>query len=37
MSVKVDYGMMSEIQMQQNEIDEVCARIGEMSSDGLMV
>lgn len=37
MSVPVQYGHMTEIQMQQDEIDEVVARINEMSDDGLMV
>lgn len=37
MSTPVEYGPMTEIQMQQNEIDEVTSRIKEMSDDGLMV
>jgi hypothetical protein len=37
MSVPVNYGPMTEIQMYQPEIDEVVARICEMPDDGLMV
>lgn len=37
MSIPVNYGHMTEIQMQVDEVEEVTSRIKEMSSDGLMV
>lgn len=37
MSIPVNYGPMTEIQMQLDEVAEVTSRIKEMSSDGLMV
>jgi len=37
MSVKVEYGDLTEIQMQQDEIDEIVSSIKSMKKDGLMV
>lgn len=37
MSIPVEYGPMTEIQMQLDEVAEVTSRIKEMPSDGLMV
>lgn len=37
MSIPVEYGPMTEIQMQQDEVAEITSRIKEMSDDGLMV
>lgn len=37
MSIPVNYGPMTEIQMQLDEVAEVTSRIKEMSPDGLMV
>ena len=37
MSIKVEYGPMSEIQMQVDEVEEVTSRIKEMPSDGKMI
>jgi len=37
MSIPVNYGPMTEIQMQLDEVAEVTSRIKEMSDDGLMV
>ena len=37
MSIPVNYGPMTEIQMQLDEVEEVTSRIKEMGPDGLMV
>lgn len=37
MSIPVEYGTMTEIQMQLDEVAEITSRIKEMSDDGLMV
>ena len=37
MSIAVNYGPMSEIQMQPDEVEEITSRIKEMPDDGLMV
>ena len=37
MTVKVDYGHMTEIQMQQDEVDYMVQTISQMNGDGLMV
>ena len=36
MSIPVNYGPMTEIQMQLDEVEEVTSRIKEMGSDGLI-
>lgn len=37
MSIAVNYGPMSEIQMQPDEVEEITSRIKEMPEDGMMV
>ena len=37
MSIPVNYGTMTEIQMQLDEVEEVTSQINKMASDGLMV